>query len=73
MQRELNDFLPLGSLGNNINEENTEQWSLTSQYEYEVTPSSLLKLKAHYSKDKWRTNVLLIPKEVEIGCGDDIE
>jgi outer membrane receptor for ferrienterochelin and colicins len=66
MQRELNDFLPLGSLGNNINEENTEQWSLTSQYEYEVTPSSLLKLKAHYSKDKWRTNVLLIPKEVEI-------
>jgi iron complex outermembrane receptor protein len=66
MQRKLNDFLPLGSLGNSINEENTEQWSLTSKLDYQITLNSSFKLKAHYSKDKWDTTALLIPKGVEI-------
>ena len=66
MQRKLNDFLPLGSIGNNINEENTEQWSLTSKFQYMLTTDSEIRLKAHYSKDEWDTAALLIPKGVEI-------
>jgi outer membrane receptor for ferrienterochelin and colicin len=69
MQRKLNDFLPLGSIGNGINEENTEQWSLTSKFDYEISSTSTLKFKAHYSKDEWDTIALLIPKNIEIAPG----
>lgn len=69
MRRKLDDFLPLGSIGNNISEENLEQWSLTSKFHYLLSADSTLKIKAHYSKDEWDTSALLIPKDVEIAPG----
>lgn len=66
MQRKLNDFLPLGTIGNNINEENTEQWSLTSKFVYELNSNSTVQVNGYYSKDEWDTSALLIPKNVEI-------
>jgi outer membrane receptor for ferrienterochelin and colicins len=32
MQRELQDFLSLGSIGNNINSEESQQWSFSTEY-----------------------------------------
>lgn len=66
MQRKLQNFLPLGSLGNNINEEKTTQWSISGDYNYALSADSQVKFTAHYSQDKWDTVALLIPKDVEI-------
>lgn len=69
MQRQLNDFLPLGSIGNNINKEKTMQWALTTAYQQQINDDATLNLKAHYSQNEWNTRALLIPKAVEIAPG----
>ena len=66
MQRQLNDFLPLGTIGNGINKEKTAQWSLTTKYNYQFNDKTAVDVNGHYSKDTWDTLAVLIPKAVEI-------
>jgi iron complex outermembrane receptor protein len=66
MQRQLDDFLPLGTIGDNISQENTQQWSLTALYENNINDKLSFDVKAHYSSDTWDSTVLLIPKGIEI-------
>ena len=66
MERELNDFIPLGSFGKNINKESTQQWSISSQYKGQLLDVFEYELLLSHSEDKWDTFALFIPEKVEI-------
>jgi iron complex outermembrane receptor protein len=66
MERELKDFLALGSLGNNINNEESQQWSLSAEYNGIITDNLSYSVLFSHSKEKWKTIAVLIPKDVEI-------
>lgn len=69
MQRELQDFLALGSIGNNVNKEKTQQWSLSADYQGSFSDQLTYDLSFFHSEDKWHTIALLLPKDVEIFPG----
>ncbi|MEW6983778.1 TonB-dependent receptor plug domain-containing protein [Colwelliaceae bacterium 6471] len=66
INRTLNDFMPLGSIGNNINQEKSQQWSLTAEYSKVIFENFSYRILLSHSQDKWETIALLIPKDVEI-------
>ncbi|ATC94891.1 iron complex outermembrane recepter protein [Pseudoalteromonas tunicata] len=66
MKRQLNDFIALGSLGNDINKEQSQQWSFSAQYNGTWFNQLDYDVSFAHSQDKWQTQALLIPKEVEI-------
>lgn len=66
MQRQLDDFIALGSIGNNINNENTKQWSIAAEYENSITDKLNYHLLVSHSEDEWDTFALFIPKDIEI-------
>lgn len=69
MERELQDFLALGSIGNNINNEDSQQWSFSSEYNGKISNDLNYSLLLSHSRDRWETLALLIPKDVEIFPG----
>jgi len=69
MKRELQDFLALGSIGNNINNEDSQQWSFSSEYHGKISNELSYSLLLSQSRDRWETLALLIPKDVEIFPG----
>ena len=69
MQRELDDFIAFGSIGNGINNENTKQWSVAVEYENEIFDDLNYHILASHSEDKWDNFALFIPKDVEIEPG----
>jgi outer membrane receptor for ferrienterochelin and colicin len=66
MERELKDFLALGSIGNGVNNEQTEQWSFDIDYAGKITNQLDYNMSLYHSTDHWNTTALLIPKAVEI-------
>jgi iron complex outermembrane receptor protein len=66
MKRELQDFLSLGSIGNNINNEESQQWSFSAEYSGIISDKLSYNFLLSHSKDKWETLAVLIPKDVEI-------
>lgn len=66
MKRELKDFIALGSIGNDINHEESEQWSLSAEYNNVVSDKFAYHILLSHSQDQWETLALLIPKDVEI-------
>ncbi len=73
MKRELKDFLSLGSIGNNINNEKSMQWSFSAEYGANITDDFDYNFQISHSQDKWETLALLIPKDVEIFPGFALE
>jgi len=69
MQRKLDDFIALGSIGNNINNENTKQWSIAAEYKNKIADKLDYHLLISHSEDEWDTFALFIPKNVEIAPG----
>lgn len=66
MEQNLDDFLPLGTIGDGISSENTHQWSVTGSADFDISSNISMTAKLHHSKDKWQANALLIPKDIEI-------
>ena len=66
MKRELQDFISLGSIGNNINSEKSQQWSFSAEYNATLTDKLSYNFLLSHSRDKWETLAVLIPKDVEI-------
>jgi len=69
MQRELEDFLALGAIGNDVNKEKTEQWSFAIEKQGELLEQLSYDFSFIHSEDKWQTIALLIPSDVEIEPG----
>jgi len=69
MQRELEDFLALGSIGNSVNNEKTEQWSFAIEKKGKLLEQLNYDVSFLHSEDKWQTIALLIPSDVEIEPG----
>ncbi|CAH9059816.1 Colicin I receptor [Pseudoalteromonas holothuriae] len=69
MNRQLNDFIPLGSIGNDINQEQTQQWSVAAEYHGTLFKNLTYDAQLSHSQNKWETIALLIPKGVEINPG----
>lgn len=69
MQRTLTDFIALGSIGNDINKEETQQWSVSAKYSGELSEKFHYKLSASHNEDKWNTLTLLIPNNTEMAPG----
>lgn len=66
MQRKLNDFIGFGAIGNNINSENTKQWSVSAEYDNKILEDLSYHILVSHSADEWDNFALLIPKDVEI-------
>lgn len=66
MQRQLEDFIALGSIGNDVNNEKTKQWSASAEYQRQTSESFSYDFSIFHTKDRWQTIALLIPKSVEI-------
>jgi iron complex outermembrane receptor protein len=69
MKRELEDFLSLGSIGNNINREESQQWSFSAEYSGILSDKLSYNFLLSHSQDKWKTLAVLIPKDVDIFPG----
>jgi iron complex outermembrane receptor protein len=69
MKRELQDFLALGSIGNNINDEESQQWSFSAEYSGIISEKFSYDFLLSRSQDQWETIAVLIPKNVEIFPG----
>ena len=66
MQRQLKDFIALGSIGNDINNEKTKQWSISAEYHNQLIDDLDYHLLVSHSEDVWDNFALLIPKDVEL-------
>jgi len=73
MTRELNDFIDFGSIGNDINNENTKQWSVAAEYENQIVENLNYHLLVSHSEDEWDNFALFIPKDVEIEPGFSLD
>ena len=73
MQRQLNDFIALGSIGNDINNENTQQWSIAAEYKNEIFDDLNFHFLISHSEDEWDTFALFIPKDVDIAPGFSLD
>lgn len=69
MQRELKDFIALGSIGNDVNNEKTKQWSASAEYQGQISERLNYDFSIFHTRDRWQTIALLIPKAVEIEPG----
>lgn len=73
MQRQLDDFIALGSIGNGINNENTKQWSIAAEYDDKIVDDLHYHFLVSHSEDEWDTFALFIPKNVEIAPGFSLD
>lgn len=73
MQRELDDFIALGSIGNDVNNEKTKQWSIAAEYENNILDDLNYHLLVSHSENEWDTFALFIPKSVEIEPGFSLD
>ena len=69
MQRQLQDFLGLGSIGNDVTNEKTRQWSLSAEYQGSFSEQLNYDVSLFHTRDRWQTIALLIPENVEISPG----
>jgi len=69
MQRRLEDFLGLGSIGNDVTNEKTQQWSFSADYQGSFSEKLNYDLSLYHSRDRWHAIALLIPDDVEISPG----
>lgn len=69
MERTLENFLTFGALANNVNNENTKQYSFDALYEAEISEKVKLEISSGYSVDEWKTQAILIPAGLEIAPG----
>jgi outer membrane receptor for ferrienterochelin and colicin len=73
MQRQLDDFITFGSVGNDINNENTKQWSVAAEYENQIVEDLHYHMLVSHSEDEWDSFALFIPKDVEIEAGFSLD
>ena len=73
MQRQLDDFIAFGSIGNDVNNEKTEQWSIAAEYKNKIIDDLNYHVVVSHSEDKWDNFALFIPKDVEIEPGFSLD
>jgi len=66
MERDMNDFMVFGGLGNNINHESSKQTSLAASYQWVLNQRLRLDIKAGYLTEHWKTLASLIPAGTEL-------
>lgn len=66
MERSLQNFLTFGALANNVNNENTKQYSVDANFKTQLSDKFDLEFTAGYSQDEWKSQALLIPAGLEI-------
>lgn len=61
MQRQLDDFMSFGALGNDINDENIRQTSLQAAWKDSIEEVLDYDISIEYEADHWLTNAALLP------------
>lgn len=69
MERTMQDFLTFGVLSNHTNREHSKQTSISAEYEATLNKKLQVDFRVDYMEDRWDTQALLIPKDIEIAPG----
>ncbi|TQV89321.1 TonB-dependent receptor plug domain-containing protein [Aliikangiella coralliicola] len=73
MQRNLSQFMTFGALGNDSNQEETAQSSISLEYSQIISDEFKHTVKVSHSNDKWNTRALLLLDNTELAPGVFLE